>query len=513
MNKLLEKCFSRVIFKTANVVRRIKNPEKYKSLGFLCDLLGDSVSLNKDAYAIRDTIISEIVTAKSFYFTRNCACLVYRNPVYKSTEYHEQYALAAKKKGACVMISDRDISGYPCIISDHPISTYARLCRFYRDFSPNLRVAAVCGSIGKTTTKNMLAEVFQLKYKTAFTDSNLNTKESVGFAVQHISSSTEYMIQEIHEGEPGETQFISEMLCPDLLVLTPIDKSHLVFFESPEKIVAEVCSITKAMRDDGCVVVNVDDFDRFDLLSGKKVVSVSTKTETADFSAKNVVVDSQGIEFTVLDKASLAEYKVFLNNIYALHNVSSALLAFAAGMCADISPDIIIKGLSQFKTTGFRQNVLRVNDIIVYADCYNAAEKSMKSAIETSDLINVKGKRIAVLGDVEEAGNMSEHIHKSIAQFVNQSKFDILLCIGDKIKRGISSIALRDSLRVDFFDDRKNLTNAIKEVVHSGDLVLFKASHSYHLEECIMEIWPQLKKELIHSETSSNKWIRNRLFH
>lgn len=497
--------------RTANAVRRLRYPEKYKTIGFFCDMLGDLVSLNASANAMRSTIIREVCSIRSFHFSKDCACLIFNNPIYLSKDdYHERYAAKAKENGACVMISDRNIPGYPCIISDNPIAVYAKMCRYYRDLSPNIRVVAICGSIGKTTTKNMVAEVFKTKSRTAFTDSNFNTKESVGFAVQHLPPDAEYLVQEVHEGEPGETQFISEMLHPDILVLTPIDKSHLKYFDSPEKIVEEVCSMTRAMSNEGQVVVNSDDFERFDLLNGRKAVIVSTKNRCADYYADEITVEGCGIRFTVVEKSTHAQHQVRMDNIYAPHNVSCALLAYAAGRCAGIAPKDIVNGLSNFKTSGFRQNVLKINGAIVYADCYNAAELSVKSAIKTCDIMDISGgQRIAVLGDVEEAGDMSDEIHKSIAQFVNQSKFDILFVIGEKLKKGVSSIEVRSSLHVEYFDNLNILTNKVKLTVHSGDLVLFKASRASHLEDCIISVWPQLKNAIV--SDNSSRWIRKSL--
>ena len=115
-----------------------------------------------------------------------------------------------------------------------------------------------------------------------------------------------------------------------------------------------------------------------------------------------------GLSFVVVDNSNGTEHPVRLNNIYARHNVSAALRAFAAARCEVLPYSLIVKGLAEYHTTGVRQNVIWTEDgICLYADCYNAIATSVRSAVETSDIIPVTGKRIAVLGDIEEWDSLS----------------------------------------------------------------------------------------------------------
>lgn len=497
----------------AECYRRFFNPSKYKSLKFLLDYLGGDIKINDEAKSVLNTTISHICTLDSWYFPRNCACLVYRNPVYNDNDYHADYADKAISRGATIILTNKSIDGIPCVISENPVAVYAKLCRYYRDLSSGLSVIAISGSIGKTTTKNMIAEVLKMKYKTSYTSSNLNARGPVGFAAQHIPKGTDYLIQEIHEGEPGETQYLSEIIHPNLFVITSIDLSHLAMFESVEDIKEEICSISKNMAEDGSVIVNVDEFDRFDLLNGRRIITVSAHDMNADFYADSPIVDQYGISFNIIRKSNGQKSNVRLNNIFAFHNVVSALYAYAIGALANVPSDDMVLGLSHFQSHDFRQNVIRINGIVIYADCYNAVDKSMRSAIETVDTFSTGGKRIAVLGDVEEAGQMTESTHINIVNYVNSSRFDILFVIGEKIKAGLSSVKLRDSLIVQSFDTIESLTSAIKRVILPGDVILFKASHASHLEKCIIKIWPSLKNELSYSTKMAERWKQKSLFY
>lgn len=473
-------------------LRRILHPNKYKSIDFLCAYLGDEVTLNDSAKAIKNKRVSHICTFQSTYLPKNNACLVYINPVYGNSDT-VKYATRAMENGSLVLITDQSYEDYPCIISKDPIKTYSHLCKYYRELRSKVRITAVTGSIGKTTTKNMIAEVYKTKFKTLYTEENNNTKTTVGFAVQHIPNWAEMMVQEVHEGEPNETQWISMMLQPDVVVLTSIDNSHYQFFGSADKIIEECCSVTRYMSEKGTVIVNKDEFDRFDLLNGRRVMTISTKESDADISSSDVEVDSEGLSFVVNIREMGVRSPVRLYSIYAKHNVICALYAFAAGYCQGIPIDAISKGLSNYRTSGIRQNIIKTADgMTLYIDCYNAVAKSMKSAIEACDTIPVLGKRIAVLGDIAEVGDLSEEMHNDVITFVNESLFDVLFILGDKLKKASEIATIRDSLQVLTFDNRNALSKEIEQMVGSGDLVLFKASNASNLKECVIRVWPDI---------------------
>lgn len=501
-----------IVNKVAECVRRLRSPKKYKSLEFLCNYLGADVQLNDKAQSMKKMIVTQITTVTAARFKKNNICLFYRNPVHG--EYGMEDLNRAKKEGASVFITDKSFDSVPCIVSNNPLEIYAKLCRYYRDLS-KVSITAVSGSIGKTTVKNMIASVYATNYKIAFSKANTNTKTNIGFAVQHIPSSAEKMIQEVHEGEPNEMQYLAVMLNPDVYVMTTIDNSHMEFFGNADKIVEEVCSFTKNMPLDGKVVINSDEFERFDLLNGRTVVKVSNTDVNADFYSDSINIDEAGLSFYVNVKKTGGRYLVRLNNIYAVHNVRCALLAFAAGYSEGVEPEKIIKGLAEYKTEGVRQNIMRTTDgVVVYADCYNAVARSMKSAIDACDIIPVKGKRIAVLGDIEEVGDMSEAMHKEIIEYVNSSKFDALMLIGEKMKKANEASSVRNTLEVDWSASIDELAKKIKEKAKSGDLVLFKASHSGNLDKCIVKIWQELRNVCVtNGKKEYDKWVTNSLFY
>lgn len=485
--RILERYQNVSYLKYAAFYRRLKHNEKYRSIDFFIKYLNNPLVVpNQKCELIKNKKITEVCTLDSvytsFHFPKGCACLVSDTDTAKK----------AMQRGALVLISPQDYDEYPCLVSHDSLGTFSDMCLYFRNLKKEMPITAITGSIGKTTIKNMVGEVYKMKYKTSYTQSNINTRMAVGFAVQHIPDWAEIMIQEIHEGSPNITKYVSRMLQPSVFIVTPIDLSHFQYFGSKQKIEEEICSVTEYMPNGSKVIVNIDDFSRFDLLKGKKVITTSTQTIDADFYARDIKVVKQGLSFSVVDKANSQAYEILLNNIYAPHNAVCALYAFAAGVCADIPPKEIIKGLGNYKTSGERQNIFRTSDnVLIYADCYNAVGKSMKSAIDAASSIPVTGKRIAVLGDMAEIGSESEQMHKEIIEYVNTSKCDCLFTIGCEFEKAVSKVSLRESLFVRTTNTHNDLNALIKDTVKSGDLVLFKASHASELSNCIKKLWPK----------------------
>lgn len=489
----------RIFIWSAEQTRKFRSPEKYKSLEFLCAYLEpEDAHLNEYAEVIKHKIISQVCTWNLPYLPKDNICLLMK----------EENADEVIKKGAAVLICKRSIKDYPCIVTSNPVLSFASLCKYFRNLQQKVSITAVTGSIGKTTIKNMIGCVYKMKYNTYCNEGNFNSKGMIGFVAQHIPDKTEKMVQEIHEGEPGETQYLSKILHPDLFAITTIDKSHFMYFGDVNKIVEEVCSVTKYMSESGSVIVNIDEFNRFDLLNRRKIITVSALGNDADFCVQDVEVDTEGLIFFVFVKKESQRYLVRLNNIYAPHNATCALYAFAAGYHEGIAPKDIVKGLSGYKTKGSRQNIVKTDDgIILYADCYNAVARSMKSAMDTCDAMTVKGKRIAVLGDVEESGSLSDSTHIEIMEYANASKFDILLTIGDKLKKAIPRVKQRESLEIHSFYTLEELSNYLKKISSVGDLVLLKASHASKLSQCIKINWPESFKRMDFSDLAFDKFM------
>ena len=449
----------------------------------LCEIAGLETASFSDAVKARlsDTVSS--VCRAGSRFTRDCICVQFQ-------EDGDQVIHWAMEHGALFCITRTQIDDLPCVPVENPEQVYADMCKYYRELS-DLEVTAVVGSIGKTTTKRMISAVYAAQYHTFADPENENQIDCVGYIFQHIPKGTQKLVQEVSEDTPGCLGLISHMIGPKIAVVTAIDKSHIEAFGSEEKILEEIASVTRGMPADGKVILNIDDENTKNLIKDRPVVTVSLENPNADFYAGDITLETDGLSFCVTEKATGKRYPVKLNMVFAKHNVFSALYAFAAGVCAGVAYKNILKGLAAYRTVGIRQNVYQAKGTILYVDCYNAVARSMRAAIQAADEIPASGKRIAVLGDIEEAGAFSDEIHKEVIAAVDASQFDVLLLYGEKMLRAAEKVKVRDTLEVVCFTAKSPMSEAIRSKhLKTGDIVLFKSSRKSALEEVIKMTWP-----------------------
>lgn len=459
-----------------------KNPSSFFSLKQICEKAGiDTKDCSSEVQDKLDVIVSQI-SRYGDRFTKNCVCV----QLYDDTDNIIKKAMS---KGALVCVTDHNIDGVPCIIVEDPAVAYADMCSIYRDMA-DIKSTVVVGSIGKTTTKKMVEAVYSKGFNTLCDAGNDNILDSIGSICQHIPLSSEQFIAELSEDTPGLIEQMSKIIKPEIAIITTIDKSHIEFYGSEENIFNEFRSVTKHMRKDGICITSLDEDNAVNLIKDKKVVFVSVKNKDADFTATDISITTEGLSFNVIEKASGKSYPIRLINSFAEHNVTSALLAFAAGVVAGVDYDKIIAGLASYRATGIRQNIYKSGKTVVYADCYNAVAKSVRSAIQASCYIPIKGKRIAVLGDIAEAGDYTESTHMEIVDIVNKSDFDTIITCGPELRKAISTSKIRDNLKVLTFDNQKLMNKAIRKEVKNGDLVLFKSSHSGNLKASISATFP-----------------------
>lgn len=401
----------------------------------------------------------------------------------------------AVEKGAVAVVVKEKINGIPCIVVDDPTNVYAKMCAFFRDKRPDIGTTAVIGSIGKTTVKNMVTAVYQEGFTTLTEPINENKPDIVGFTAQHLSHRVEKWVQEVAESILGSTRSMSLILKPEVAIITAMDNSHMGKLVSREAVLEETCGIAEYLSPKGIVIVDKNDFPAMELLQGKNITTISMQDNSADYYAQNVSIKKDGLYFDVIEKNSGASTPIHLNNIFAKHNVINALYAFAAGVHVGLSSSAIAKGLKNYRTTGYRNNVYTSIDgkDIIYADCYNSIARSVRSAIDTASMIPIEGDchRIAVIGDVQELGDSALEEHLKILEIINESRFDILYLFGENLHKAASQFVFRSDLKVKLVDSHSQIVMDLAPYRSRGNLFLFKSSHSGHLEECIKMLWPK----------------------
>ncbi len=454
-----------------------RSPDAFFTLKEFCERAGlDTEQFTDDVKDKLNDLVSQVCRYGD-RLTGNCICV----QLYEDDDNTMKKAVA---EGALVCVSDHQIEGLPCIVVEKPATVYADMCCAVYDAAP-LRTIAISGSIGKTTAKKMVDAVFNKNFHTLCDAGNANLLESVGHVCQHIPPKSEVFVAECSEDTPGMLTEMSKILKPEVVIITPVDKSHIAHYGSEENILNEVGSIADYLATNGVCITSMDDENTAGMFTDKTVMFVSAKNRDADYLADNISVDCDGLHFEITEKATGQVYPVFLKNTFGVHNVYPAMYAFAAGVAFGLDHAAIVKGLQSYRSLGIRQNAYKTRGVTIYADCYNAVAKSVRSAIDAAQNIPIKGKYIAVLGDIAEAGDYSASTHLEIADIVNTSKFEVFLAFGPQICEAVSKTTFRDGMIVIPCENRKKLNANIKKYAKRGDLVLFKSSHSGHLNHSL----------------------------
>ncbi len=389
----------------------------------------------------------------------------------------------------CVVNSDFENTEGLCIISVE--DTYAALrdiAAYYRRcFS--LPTVAVTGSVGKTSTKDMIAEVLNQNYKVLKTEGNFNNEIGLPLTAFRLSREDEIAVFEMGMSAFGEISRLSKIASPETAVLTNIGFSHIEHLGSQENILKAKLEILDGISPGGTVILNAD--DEF-LNSAAQNIPFETLTygienKNADMVAYNIQKSSEGTKFDV--KVEAEEWHLTVN-VPGLHHVYNALSAILVGLLYNMPMEKIAEGIAAFKPCGMRQNAIELEDKIIIKDCYNASPTSMKSGLEVLSVAKPKNgemhcRRVAVLGDMLELGDFAEEAHREVGKLCCEYNLDCLIAVGANAKfvaMGAIDGGFNSSELYVFYDNTTAIEH-INEILKPNDVILFKGSRGMRLEE------------------------------
>ena len=348
---------------------------------------------------------------------------------------------------------------------------------------------AIAGSNGKTTTKEMVARVLESRGPVLKTEGNLNNHVGVPTTLLGITDKHRTAVVELGTSSPGELAGLSRALAPSIAVLTNIGHEHMEFFHTLEKVREEELTVTAGLQKGGTLVLNADD----PLLQR---VRTNARYRVLGFGLRKGQVRPANLEFDGLGCGSFSIGRThFKLSVPGTHNVYNALAAIAVGLELRIPKGAIRDALETFRAVPGRMNVLEHNGLRVIDDCYNANPPSVRSALSILANMDVRGRRIAVLGDMLELGTASRAMHQAIGRYAAEMAVDALWCLGPRAKDIAQSAvaAGMSAAKVRHFQDKSELERAVIEEVGDGDSVLVKASHGLRLDTLV--------KRLVSTET------------
>ena len=392
------------------------------------------------------------------------------------------YIDKAFENGAVAVLSEKECD-YPCVLVKDTGKALLDLAAYYRMLF-NTAVVGITGSVGKTTTKEMVACVLESKYKTLKTKGNLNNQIGLPLTLFGLTEDTQTAVIEMGMSGKGEISVLSETAKPDVAVITNIGYSHIEFFGSREAICEAKLEILDGMTDEAPLVLNADD-DLLDAFTDevRPLVFYGIDNPCCDVRGINLTEKGESTKFEILygGKNYIAEIPTV-----GKHNVYDALAAFCVGLICSVPAEDIIDALKNYVPSGMRQRIETKGEQTVIIDCYNASPTSMEASL--SVLGKREGRKIAVLGDMLELGEQGKKLHADLANTAKEQNVDLVLCLGNEMKN-MKQKADEISLFCVHFDDKKSLSAYLKEELKSGDNVLFKGSRGMALEEIIEEVW------------------------
>ena len=393
------------------------------------------------------------------------------------------------KKNSLFIISKQNIPECKCIIVKNPMDKAIKILNYLKSIN-KITTITITGSVGKTTTKDMVNKVLVEKYhsKLLASKGNSNYIPTIANNILNIKNKTKVYLQEV--GMPknkGKMKIMAKILEPDIIIYTNIRDAHIEGYGSRENILKEKAELANCGNHNGLVFINYDDELLRKYKFKQKTLSFSLENPKADYYAKDIKFynTNNTSVFTIVNNVDNKTLQVRINTL-GNHNVMNAIVAYAVGKTLSIDDFLILKGLEKYKPTSNRQNLIKYGKYQIFADCYNSSYDGIKSMIDIAKLINLnaQGKKIAVIGDIFELGNHSEDIHRKVGKLLTNSIFDKVIFYGDLVKYSYEECKEEKNNSVYVSTYQEAIKN-IKKIIKPDDLIVFKASHGMHYSDLI----------------------------
>lgn len=398
------------------------------------------------------------------------------------------YALQSLQKGARIIIAEHEIEGIlpeNIVVVKNSLDAMILMGANYRSqFRPVL--VGVTGSVGKTTTKEFCFAVFSAFGEALKTEGNQNNEIGMPNTLLRLTDSTKYAVVEMGMQGLGEIKKLTLAAKPCGAIITGIGVSHLQQLKTRDNILKAKMEICDGISDGGVLVVPSDDeyLQRAQIPSYIKKYTFGVDAG-ADVYAENICQAINETAFQINDKQN----GIFSAVIPAIgmHNVKNALSAYTLATRLGLDCAKAAAALSGFKTTGHRQNVVDFNGYCVIEDCYNANPDSMSAALNALSTYPAK-RRVAVLGDMFELGDIEKSAHLHMGELCAKYKINYVITLGTAA-RDISSAAEQGGCKILHCESKQQAVQALKDYCKEKDAVLVKASHGMHFEDILSELY------------------------
>lgn len=386
------------------------------------------------------------------------------------------------EKGALAVLSEEPLENPagPYIQVASSEQALKDIAEFYRS-TLSIKIIGITGSVGKTSTKEMISAVLSQKYNVLKTEGNFNNEIGLPLTILRIRREHEVAVVEMGISEFGEMHRIAKVAKPDICVMTNIGQCHLENLIDRDGVLRAKSEIFDFLKTDGHIVLNGNDDKLITVQEVKGVKPVFYYVE--DGTAKKAdlpyeitadVIENKGLRGLNANLHFPEEVCQIHEPIPGVHNVCNACAAACVGRIMGLTNEEICQGIAHAKTIAGRTNLITLGEVLVIDDCYNANPVSMKASLDV--LAQADGRKIAVLGDMGELGENEREMHYDVGKYAANTGVDILFCCGT-LSEELAKGAQRGHTKVMYFADREKLTQTLINFVEAGDTVLVKASH------------------------------------
>jgi UDP-N-acetylmuramoyl-tripeptide--D-alanyl-D-alanine ligase len=407
---------------------------------------------------------------------------------------------AAARSGATGALVNRNWKGHvprncALIRAIDTLHAYQQIAANYRQ-SLTLKVLAITGSNGKTSTKDFAGSVLARKFRVTKTEGNFNNHVGLPRTILEATSEDQVAVWEIGMNHPGEIAELSKIAAPDAAIITNIGVAHIEFMGSHEAIAREKGALAEAVGPQGTVILNADDPFSNGIAARTRAKVVFAGTTDGSVRAIEIRQSADGSEFTILEGAHRCRAQL---PVAGLHMVQNALLAVAAGRAFGLSIEESAAGLAAAPLTKARLQIKQIAGVHFLDDSYNANPDSMKAALRTLLELDTDGRRIAVLGEMCELGRESERGHREVGETAATLGVDHLVTIGEAAEFIAQGARAAGLTRISSVRSAREAAELLGKVAGPGDLVLIKGSRAARTEQVIEQFGTRHSKFVISS--------------
>ncbi len=393
----------------------------------------------------------------------------------------------AQSQGALLALCEYEVKDttLPYIIVENTQTALGKISTYYRSMF-EIPVIGITGSVGKTSAKEMCASVLSSRFETLRTPGNYNNELGVPLTLFMLKDEHEAAVIEMGISDFGEMSRLTKMVKPNISIITVIGYSHLEMLGDLDGVLRAKTEIVDGMEKDGVLILNGDDKSLANYKSELKTIYFGMG-ENCHVRAENIrILGISGMECDIISEKRSIHVNI---NSYGKHMVYAALSATALGFELGLTDEEIISGIEKYAPVGRRSAATETDCFTIIDDCYNSNPNSAISALDSLSML--KGRRVAVLGDMLELGDDANALHEKVGEIAGEC-VDLLITNGELSK--FMHMSAKKKIEAIHFEDKTELIEKISTWAREDDVILIKASRGMRFEE-ISEALSEVKRK------------------